>query len=683
MIAEKAIRPDSDSDKQAWDRQFREVRTLQRRNNHPNVIPLLAAYILDVDESGIYVTTLHLLFPLAEMDLADWMGQPRMPSNVEVLKQHERQAFLYRCIYGLVSGLSYLHKDVDGLITTHHDMKPKNILWLDNQLKIADFGHSHLRPVIEGSATEGASGLGTYEYQPPEYWNEDGTRAEATYGRPFDVWAMGCILLELITVATHEWQSGIVNRFREERKNNRTRDRKSPKSVDYRFDNSFHNNTKVVKDWMSRLRDHGKSRQLDEVLNVAGCMLALEARNRLHMWEAEMDLQETLRKYDDLIPSPEVTCIPPPYKPDGIYRQYDRIMFNFTEPNIEEYAETPLHRAAKKGNWVRVVRLWELGWPLSWPDINGNTPMDIMKRSNSLKLRALEEDVTAMLANAKDGNIPAIKKQFEKGLTPLMVDTEGHSALHQAITSFQCDMVDFLLGRNAERQLELWDRKTAMLPLHTAASIGCTKALQRILDHESDINISKDGFSTALYYAASGNHIDITRLLLEKRARTLPEGYEFGKQETPLHATLQHHWDLTNDSAILELLLSAPDGLSCIELEDAWGRTPLRVAADNASEAAFATLLFHGASIHPVEPNDFNLLHAFARNGRANLLRTCIADFSLKELQGGDSPYQPYRDAREEGNTEVARLLKDAIRNAEREEGGGWRSLATLFGKRK
>ena len=133
----------------------------------------------------------------------------------------------------------------------------------------------------------------------------------------------------------------------------------------------------------------------------------------------------------------------------------------------------------------------------------------------------------------------------------------------------------------------------------------------------------------------------------------------------------------------MELLLSAPDGPSCIELKDAWGRTPLCVAAYSGSNPAFTTLLRHGASVHAVEPSLCNLLHAFARNGHANLLRSCIADFSLEELQGGDHPTRPYEDSLEEGNKEVARLLKDAIRHAERAKRGGPGFLASLFGKRK
>ena len=214
----------------------------------------------------------------------------------------------------------------------------------------------------------------------------------------------------------------------------------------------------------------------------------------------------------------------------------------------------------------------------------------------------------------------------------------------------ECDMVDFLLERNAEKQLILWDRKTEMRPLHTAAEVGCTKALQRILEHEVDINISKDSFSTALYYGASCNHLDVIKVLLEHGARTVPRSRRFRKRETPLHATLQHHRDDTNDFEIMKLLLEAKDGHKCMELKDEWGRTPLRVAADNGSTACFETLLQHGASVHALEPNEKNLLHAFAWNGRADLLRTCLADFSLRKLKGGDNPERPYEAAQEQGH---------------------------------
>ena len=112
------------------------------------------------------------------MDLETWMNGSQVPTPIQALSRRERQAYIYRSIFGLVSGLAYMHKESGGLITSHHDPKPSNVLVVGQDFKIADLGRSHLRPVDGGSETEGANGLGTYEYEPPEYWQNNGSRAK-------------------------------------------------------------------------------------------------------------------------------------------------------------------------------------------------------------------------------------------------------------------------------------------------------------------------------------------------------------------------------------------------------------------------------------------------------------------------------------------------------------------------
>ncbi|KAL9128047.1 MAG: hypothetical protein Q9217_003186 [Psora testacea] len=678
FIAEKRIRPMSDPSQGDWERLFREVQTLQKRRNHPNIVPLLASYTLDTVESGHHVKVLYLLFPLAEMDLADWMTKSQIPFNVAKLSKQERQAYLYRSIYALVSSISYLHRELDGIVTAHHDLKPRNILVVNDKLKIADFGHSHLRPIIEGSATEGASGLGTYEYQPPEYWNQDGSRAQVKHGRAFDVWAMGCIIIELATLVVHDWQSGMVTEFRNERKKNPNRDRKSPGSVQDGSDISFHNNLIIVEDWVGRLKDCGGSQQLNEVLNITAGMLAPKPKNRPYMWEIQTDLYETLKPYDKFIPDLERDlCVRPPFG-DGPRARYSRGMSYNPQPEFQEYTETPLHRAAKKNNRTRTIRLWELGWPLSLPDPNGETPRDIMKRSDNIELRKLENDVILMLEAARTGNTGEIRKLFSRGLSPLMVNTDGRSALYEAIISFQIDVIDCLLESKAKEQLMLWDKAKLELPLHTAARIGFVRALERVLKDYPDVNVSGDGYSTALYYAARGCHSDVVRLLLKNKAQVLPPKLRDSiSVDTPLHAALQCA-DRTEVFDIVELLLEADDGHECLEHKGDWGMTPLFLAANNGNARYFEILLEHGASVHSVMHGGMNLLHIIAINGRHDLLRQCIKDFSLEELEGCDYGPSPLKRAQESGHKEVARLLKSYIRQASR-SGGSNSGLLALF----
>lgn len=52
--------------------------------------------------------------------------------------------------------------------------------------------------------------------------------------------------------------------------------------------------------------------------------------------------------------------------------------------------ESPLHRAAKRNNRTRTIRLWELGWPIDLPP-NGETLRDILKRSDNIEFRDFEK----------------------------------------------------------------------------------------------------------------------------------------------------------------------------------------------------------------------------------------------------------------------------------------------------
>jgi len=268
-VAEKEIRLEDPRDEQIASN---EVETLEQRK-HPNIVPLSASYTLTEMETETPVTTMHLIFPFANMDLEEWMTNPQPPDCLQGLPRSERRDYLYRCIYALVSGLSFLHREQGGIITAHHDLKPHNILVFEQELKLADLGRSHLRPSAEGSETENKL-LGTYGYQPPEFWDDDGLHAPVKHGRMFDVW-MGCIIIELATLIVYDWEGDKVIHFREKRQKNPTKTR--PKLLNLvrrqKGDKSFHNNWVVVKDWIRHLQVEDPHPKLKSTLNVALRML--------------------------------------------------------------------------------------------------------------------------------------------------------------------------------------------------------------------------------------------------------------------------------------------------------------------------------------------------------------------------------------------------------------------------
>lgn len=606
------------------------------------------------------------------MDLAHWMTANKIPPNVANFSRRERQRYLYRSIFGLVSGICYLHQEVEGRVITHHDLKPLNILMVDDELKIADFGHAHLRPTIEGSASEGR--LGSYEYQPPEYYNRDGSRAQGKYGRAFDVWAVGCIILELTTLIVDDWQSGMVINFREKRKNNRSRERRSPPDVDDNEDFSFHNNLKMVKDWLSHLKQRSDSPQLNEVLKIADGMLVLEPENRVYMWEALMDLHKALKFFGELIPNlGESLCIAPP-----LGREYSIIGFGRERPeivllrdSIKWRSETPLHRAARNKDKRRTIRLWELGWPLSMPDFNKKTPLDLMKTSDDIGLRKLEENVNSMIDAARTGDIEVIKSLLRMGLSPLMVTANGRSALFEATENSQVKVIDYLLKSNTTEQVMLSDRQTKLRPLHMAARVGSVEALERLLKY-LDVNICAmedicDGFSnpdTALLEAIAHSQKEAVCFLIKNQAKLAPSSGDEYPSWTALHAAVSKCQGDSECFEILKLLLEADGSRQCINQRSGTGLTPLMMVVVRDRSIKLFELLFNaGASIHS-DPNEkVNLIDKIAERGRDDILQQYIHHFNSEDLERRKNSmgYTPWEAAFHGKHHKTARLLKNRL----------------------
>lgn len=194
--------------------------------------------------------------------------------------------------------------------------------------------------------------------------------------------------------------------------------------------------------------------------------------------------------------------------------------------------------------------------------------LDLIKNSDSIELQKLGEDVIVMLGYARTGETRELKKLFSRGLSPVMVDGDGRSALNEAIISGKIDEVDCLMEIKAKEQIMLWTRNRVEpeLPIHTAARFGFVEALERILKHYPDVlDIHRDGNGTALYYAASYGHSDAVRLLLKNGAKVLPP-------KVPVCMTTETPPHCTGVGDIMKLLLEAPGGLECMEFKDGWAR---------------------------------------------------------------------------------------------------------------
>ncbi|KAK2603130.1 hypothetical protein N8I77_009610 [Diaporthe amygdali] len=174
---------------EAFEREGKCLRLLNRLK-HPNIIHLWGSYTYREEQ--------NLLFPYIGMDLGKF------------LKEKERHGEFrwdfnfYSALTGLASALSNLHHlslkeskhgiEFEG-IGYHHDLRPPNVLVSKNSFILADFGLSNLKDSADLSHTPYKIISG--DYIAPEC--TDMQENPQTVDRSIDVWAFGCLILEIGT----------------------------------------------------------------------------------------------------------------------------------------------------------------------------------------------------------------------------------------------------------------------------------------------------------------------------------------------------------------------------------------------------------------------------------------------------------------------------------------------------
>jgi len=154
---------------------LREVKLL-RQLDHENIIRILDMYPpKSPDFEDIYIVT-----DLMETDLH------KVIYSKQPLTEEHHQYFVHQILRGLI----YLHS----VSVVHRDLKPSNLLVNKNcDLKICDFG---LARVL---ATEEEDMLGRTDYVVTRWYRAPEVVLLASeYTMSIDVWAVGCILCELI-----------------------------------------------------------------------------------------------------------------------------------------------------------------------------------------------------------------------------------------------------------------------------------------------------------------------------------------------------------------------------------------------------------------------------------------------------------------------------------------------------
>lgn len=196
---------------------------------------------------------------------------------------------------------------------------------------------------------------------------------------------------------------------------------------------------------------------------------------------------------------------------------------------VDKDGATPLHLAAESAALPVVEVLLDHGMnvgamssgsrtALHSAAAGGNSQVVELLLSRGLDLAARSDaGWTALHFAARNGHAEVIRLFLERGLTPLARTEQAEGVLHFAAGSGDADAVGLLLAAGLDVRARDDDGWT---PLHWAALDGSPDVTETLLVHGADLNAkSKGDKRTALHIAATGGHIRVMRLLLDRGAR--------------------------------------------------------------------------------------------------------------------------------------------------------------------
>ena len=169
-VAVKVLRGDLASDEK-FVRRFQREALSASSLSHPNIVE-----VYDVgEEEGNHYIVMEYVEGKTLKQLVQKRGALTIPEVIDIMKQ-------------LTDGLAHAH---DAYII-HRDIKPQNILILDNGLlKITDFGIAVAMNAT--SLTQTNSVMGSVHYLPPELANGKGPTIKS------DIYSVGILMYELLT----------------------------------------------------------------------------------------------------------------------------------------------------------------------------------------------------------------------------------------------------------------------------------------------------------------------------------------------------------------------------------------------------------------------------------------------------------------------------------------------------
>ncbi|ETS80391.1 hypothetical protein PFICI_07920 [Pestalotiopsis fici W106-1] len=267
-----------------WLEREKSCLRLLNRLEHPNIIPFLGSYT--------YLEDNYLLFHYIDLDLWKFLSAQVRYGDFKW------DCTFYSSLAGLASALSTTHNfhltDVKHGIDLkatgyHHDLRPPNVLVGPDTFLLADFGLGKVKPENVHSNTGYKATCG--DYIAPEC--TDVEENPNTVGRAIDVWAFGCLLIDVVTYML-KGPSGV-----EEFRAKRLMPARLPQWKDSVFYQPEGDLKQEVRQWIEDLiRDQPDSVMPRQLLEISTDSLQREPRNRPSMDTLHQRLSNlSIRKY--------------------------------------------------------------------------------------------------------------------------------------------------------------------------------------------------------------------------------------------------------------------------------------------------------------------------------------------------------------------------------------------------
>lgn len=178
--ARKHIHLDADRPSDVIENEVKNEVAIMQKLRHLHIATVL--FYIKEDESKAYSI---FMLPVADCDLQRFLTRCTEQDYAPALIKQ-----IYPWFGCLLDALAYAHK----LRIKHQDIKPSNILIKNNQPYLCDFGLAKDFAETNTSTSQGPKPKGTMIYRAPE------VSPGSIRGRKADVFALGCVYSEMLTV---------------------------------------------------------------------------------------------------------------------------------------------------------------------------------------------------------------------------------------------------------------------------------------------------------------------------------------------------------------------------------------------------------------------------------------------------------------------------------------------------